>query len=94
VNDDIVAVSGMVMHHNIPRHTNPTGLEPYILNVYVTPELRGRGISKHLLKMLIKEARKARAIKLTLRFWPGKEALYSKLGFKTTKNEMRLDLKR
>jgi GNAT superfamily N-acetyltransferase len=82
----------MVYDHRPPRLKNPTGLSPYILNTYVPPKYRHRGIATMLLQMLINHARAAGSKTITLHFWPGKSALYAKVGFVPTEAEMKLEL--
>ncbi len=88
----IVGVSGMVYDRHPPRLKNPSGIQPYIMNVYVRSAYRGRGIATELLKMLIGKARASGSKLITLHFWPGKSALYAKVGFVPTEAEMKLEL--
>jgi GNAT superfamily N-acetyltransferase len=88
----IVGIGGMTYDRHPPRLNNPTGLSPYIMNIYVRPEYRRRGIATQLLKMLTDRAKQAGGTTATLHFGPGKSELYAKCGFKPTDNEMKLIL--
>jgi len=88
----VVGTSGMVYDRHPPRLSNPSGVAPYIMNMYVVPEYRRRGIATSLLQTLITEARAANCRVVTLHFWPGKSALYTKLGFVPVETEMKLEL--
>ncbi len=88
----IVGLSGMVYDRHPPQLKHPNGIYPYIMNVYVRPEFRRRGIATKLLKMLIREAKNAKANIVTLHFWPGKSELYAKVGFVPREREMQLAL--
>jgi GNAT superfamily N-acetyltransferase len=88
----IVATGGMIYHRIPPSVKNPTGLSAYIMNVYVMPEFRRRGLATKLLKMLAARAKKAGCISVQLHFWKGRRALYAKAGYLPVKTEMKLKL--
>ncbi len=89
---EIVGTSGMVYDRHPPLLKNPTGLCPYIMNMYVRPEFRRRGVATRLLKMLLAEAKKSGGRSVTLHFWPGKSEFYAKVGFRRREREMVLEL--
>lgn len=88
----IVGVCVMIFDHHLPRLAQPTGLAPYIMNMYVVPEFRRQKIATKLLQMLIVKARQAGAHIITLHYWPGKMTLYEKAGFTLREREMQLQL--
>ncbi len=89
---EIIALCGMVLDHHPPRPGHPTGLSPYILNVYVLPKFRGQGIASRLMAMLVAKAKKSGAKSVSLHHWPGKSGFYEKLGFTLREREMSLSL--
>lgn len=92
VEGTIIGVCVMIFDRHLPRLKQPTGLAPYIMNMYVVPEFRRRKIATKLLRMLIVQARQAGANIITLHYWPGKMALYEKAGFTLREREMQLEL--
>jgi GNAT superfamily N-acetyltransferase len=87
-----VAACVMIFDRHLPRLRQPTGLSPYIMNMYVRPEYRRLKIATKLLQLLIVRARQAGASVITLHYWPRKSALYEKVGFIRRKREMMLEL--
>ena len=84
--------AGVQFRPLLPR-TDPTGQlllvgrEGLILNVYVDPPYRRRGIARHLIDTLIGWAPGAGIVRLVLHAAPDGRPLYDSLGFATT-NEM------
>jgi len=91
-NGVIIATSGMVYHRHPPRVGDPSGVYAYIMNVYVAPEFRRRGLATKLLKLLATRARKDGCEHVRLHFWKGRRALYAKAGYLPVKTEMKLTL--
>ncbi len=87
-----VGFAGMVLHRRPPRADDPTGLYGYVLNVYVSPGYRRRGLATKLLKMLAAKAKKLGCRCLRLHHLPGARPLYAKIGYALVKTEMKLDL--
>jgi ribosomal protein S18 acetylase RimI-like enzyme len=92
VDGTLVAASGMIYQQLPPSVANPTGRAAYIMNVYVAPAFRRRGLATKLLKILVATARQARCRRVTLHAMPGARTLYAKLGFVARANEMKLEL--
>jgi GNAT superfamily N-acetyltransferase len=63
-----------------------------ILNVYVYPQHRRRGIGRRLMQTMIEWCRKQHFVNVSLHASPDGRHLYEALGFEPT-NEMRLKLK-
>lgn len=89
---ELIAACVMIFDRHLPRLRQPTGLSPYIMNMYVRPEYRRMKIATKLLHMLIVRARRAGAHVITLHYWPRRSALYEKVGFKMRQREMLLEL--
>lgn len=86
--DRAVASAGLLILDWAPHPLDPTcGHRGYILNVFVEPEFRGRGIAKALTLKCMAEA-KCRGIGVVALHASQKgQPVYEKLGFKTS-NEM------
>ena len=85
----LVAGAGMWVMEFPPHFLDVEPRRAYLLNFYVAPEMRGRGLARALLGMAVEEA-KLRAIKVvTLHASKFGKPLYEKNGFEMS-NEMRL----
>ena len=71
---------------------NPRPEKAYILNMYVYPEFRGRGVARQLMTEAIQWCRGQGFLYVDLHASEMGMRLYEKLGFKPT-NEMRLELR-
>jgi ribosomal protein S18 acetylase RimI-like enzyme len=71
-----------------PHPFDPEGeLRGYLLNVYVEPEYRKRGLAHQLVERSMAEARRRGIRVVTLHSSPAGRAIYERLGFRAT-NEM------
>ncbi|PYE51122.1 acetyltransferase (GNAT) family protein [Deinococcus yavapaiensis KR-236] len=89
--EDGVAIGGAgLMILDWPPH--PLDAQPlrgYVLNVYVAPHHRGRGVARTLMTRIVDEARSRGVRVVTLNASDAGRAMYERLGFEAT-NEMRL----
>ena len=53
----IVATSGLCFYQLPPTYSNPTGRIAYVTNMFTKKECRKKGISSHLLTLIIDEAK-------------------------------------
>lgn len=88
----VVGGAGVQLRPLLPRtdstgHLLLMGREGLILNVYVEPEHRRRGIARHLMETLIAWAPGAGIVRLVLHASPDGRDLYQSLGFRDS-NEM------
>lgn len=76
-----VASAGVLIHVAIPRPGSPSTSAGRVQSLYVVPEARRRGIARALMDRIVRYAREATLISLSLR--PSDEArtLYYGLGF-------------
>lgn len=86
-----VAGAGVIWQSLPPSPRTLPTLRAYILNVYVTPEQRGRGLAGHLLRALLAECRARGVEMVSLHASDAGRPTYEQLGFVPT-NEMRLTL--
>jgi ribosomal protein S18 acetylase RimI-like enzyme len=86
-----VAGGGVIFHDWPPSHRDTGTLRAYILNIYVEPEHRRRGLARIVTKACI-DACRARGVKtVSLHAADAGRPLYEQIGFAPT-NEMRLEL--
>jgi ribosomal protein S18 acetylase RimI-like enzyme len=79
-----VAGAGMLLMDFPPHWMDPEPVRAYLLNVYVVPEFRGRGLARELLELALNDAR-GRGIKVvSLHASTFGRPLYERNGFKST----------
>lgn len=79
---NVLATGGIQFISFPPSYSNSTGIRGYILNMYTTPESRGRGLAKQLVERIFKEAQGRNVHHIFLISSPMGKPLYKKLGFK------------
>lgn len=86
--DRPVASAGLLVLDWAPHFLDPAGEHRgYVLNVFVEPEYRGRGLARALMKECMAEARRRGIRVVALHASAKGQPVYEKLGF-TTSNEM------
>lgn len=85
-----VAAGGISYYQVMPTVHNPTGLKAYIMNMYVRPAYRRRGIATHMLHLLAEDARARGVTAIALEATAAGRPLYEKFGFVPMENEMEL----
>jgi GNAT superfamily N-acetyltransferase len=90
--DRVVASGGLVYHRHPPSQKNLSGREPYVLNMYTLPAYRGRGIATKILLELAEIVRAGGGRRIRLHTYPKAAAVYARLGFVPTGDEMKWDL--
>ena len=86
--DHPIASAGLLILDWPPHFLDPAcGERGYLLNVFVEPEYRGRGLAKSLTKECMDEARRRGIRVVTLHASKKGQPVYETLGFKTS-NEM------
>lgn len=76
-----VGVATMLLLDLAPRPEDTSGLEGYLINMYVEPEHRGRGIGRALLEASLAEARTLGLRRLLLYASDDGRPLYESAGF-------------
>ena len=79
---NVLATGGIQFISFPPSFFNSTGIRGYILNMYTTPESRGRGLAKQLVERIFKEAQGKNVHHIFLISSPMGKPLYKKIGFK------------
>lgn len=83
----VVAGAGVLFMDFPPHWMDPEPVRAYLLNVYVEPEFRGRGLARELLEMAMNDARQRGINVMSLHASEFGKPLYERNGFKST-NEM------
>jgi ribosomal protein S18 acetylase RimI-like enzyme len=89
--EQVVAGGGMFLMDFPPHFRDPQPLRAYLLNFYVAPEARGRGLAHGLLKTAVGEARRRGIRVVSLHASEAGRPLYERNGF-VVSNEMMLNL--
>ncbi len=85
-----VGAGGVSYYRVMPTFHNPTGEKAYIMNMYVRPEYRRRGIATHILKLLVEDARLSGVTDVSLEATDAGRPLYQRYGFIPSEHEMTL----
>jgi ribosomal protein S18 acetylase RimI-like enzyme len=83
----VVAGAGVLFMDFPPHWMDPEPVRAYLLNVYVEPEFRGRGLARELLEIAVKDAQQRGIKVMSLHASTFGRPLYERNGFKST-NEM------
>ena len=88
---DVFAGAGGVSYYEVmPTYHNPSGKKAYIMNMYVRPEYRRRGIAIKTLDLLVKDARERGVELISLEATDMGKPLYEKYGFVKMRDEYEL----
>ena len=77
----LVGTGGICFDEELPSPDNPSGRSAYLMNVYVRPKERGRGIGTEIVRRLLKRCEAEGAGKVYLESTPLGRKVYYKLGF-------------
>ena len=88
--ETFVGAGGVSYYRVMPTFHNPSGWKAYIMNMYVRPDYRRRGIATHMLDLLVADARSRGIDCITLEATDMGRPLYEKYGFAPMKHEMEL----
>ena len=86
--DALVGAGGVSYYRVMPTFHNPTGRCAYIMNMYVRPAYRRRGIATAMLGLLVADARRRGAGRIGLEATNMGRPLYEKYGFIRAEGEM------
>jgi ribosomal protein S18 acetylase RimI-like enzyme len=85
----LAASAGMLIMDWPPHPMHPEGRErAYLLNVFVEPEFRRRGLANALVEQCMKEAERRGIRVVTLHSSDAGRPVYEKLGFRSTSEMM------
>ena len=89
----VVAGVGVMQHPQIPTLTDPATQRAHVLNMYVSPDHRCRGLAAALMHAALSHVRACGLRSVTLNAAPMGRPLYNRLGFTESGSpEMRLTL--
>lgn len=78
----------LCLGEELPSPDNPSGRCGYLMNIYVRPEYRCRGVAHAIVRALVEEARSRGCGKIYLESTDGARSLYLTSGFSDLKNMM------
>jgi ribosomal protein S18 acetylase RimI-like enzyme len=87
----VVAGAGMWVMDFPPHWMDAEPVRAYLLNFYVAPEFRGRGIARSMLEMAVEDARRRGIKVVSLHASPFGRPLYESRGFVDTSEMWLLD---
>ncbi len=85
-----VGCGGVCLQKEMPSPDNMSGINAYIMNVYVRREYRGHGLAHAILEWLISQAKENGAGKIYLETTRDGRPLYTSLGFEDMWEMMKL----
>lgn len=81
--DGVEAGCGAIcLTDELPSPDNPSGRCAYLMNIYVRPDFRGRGVATAIVNRLVETARLRGCDKIYLETTAAARALYNRTGFK------------
>lgn len=87
-----VACASMSYIEIMPTFSHPSGKRAHLMNVYTEESYRRRGIARHLVNMLIEDARAYGATEVSLDATESGRPLYESVGFKASEECMVIDI--
>ena len=87
---EIAGCGGICYQNEMPSPDNQTGTNGYLMNIFVLPEFRGRGIGKNIILFLIEDAKRRGTEKIYLESSETAKRLYEDMGFLDMKDYMKL----
>lgn len=85
-----VGAGGVSYYRVMPTYHNPTGKKAYIMNMYVRPAYRRKGIATRILDLLVEDAKRRGVRQIALEATAAGRPLYEKYGFVPMDSEMEL----
>ena len=93
IDGQTIGCGGVCLYDEMPSPDNPTGHCAYLMNIYVRPEHRGRGVAKRIVRWLVGAALSRGIKKIYLETSEAGRLLYEVLGFSDMKDMMHLTFK-
>lgn len=81
IDGETAGCGGVCFHDEMPSPDNPSGRCAYLMNIYVRPRFRRRGIGAAIVRRLVAEARNRGIEKTYLETSGSGRSLYRSLGF-------------
>lgn len=93
-NNEVIAISGLNLFEKPPTFSNISGLEGYIMNMYVKEEFRGKGIATSIMNHIVEYLKEIGVDKVKLLATEQGRPVYKNFGFTEYSNGMELNLRR
>lgn len=90
--DEVIGCASMSYIWIMPTFSHPSGKRAHLMNVYTRENHRRQGISKHMVSMLIDEAKEKGATEISLDATDMGRPLYESLGFVASESCMVMSL--
>ena len=91
--DTWIGAGGVSFYRIMPTYHNPSGRRAYLMNIYTHPDYRRRGIARHMVDLLVGEARQRGITAISLEATDMGRPLYEAYGFVQMPAEMELPAK-
>ena len=91
--DTWIGAGGVSFYRIMPTYHNPSGRRAYLMNIYPRPDYRRRGIARHMVDLLVGEARQPGITAISLEATDMGRPLYEAYGFVQMPAEMELPAK-
>ena len=91
--DTWIGAGGVSFYRIMPTYHNHSGRRAYLMNIYTHPDYRRRGIARHLVDLLVGEARQRGITAISLEATDMGRPLYEAYGFVQMPAEMELPAK-
>lgn len=88
--DTWVGSGGVSFYQVMPTYHNPSGWRAYLMNIYTHPDYRRRGIARHMVDLLVNEAKSRGITAISLDATAMGMPLYASYGFVHMPMEMEL----
>ena len=88
--DAFIGAGGVSYYRVMPTFHNPSGTCAYIMNMYVRPAYRRRGVATAMLRLLVADAKNRGAGRIGLEATEMGRPLYERFGFVDARGEMEL----
>ena len=88
--DTWIGAGGVSFYRVMPTYHNPSGRKAYLMNIYTHPDYRRRGVARHMVDLLVGEARERGVTAISLEATAMGMPLYESYGFVRMPMEMEL----
>lgn len=88
--DAWIGAGGVSFYRVMPTYHNPSGWKAYLMNIYTHPDYRRQGIARHMVDLLVGEARERGVTAISLDATAMGMPLYESYGFVHMPMEMEL----
>lgn len=83
-----VGCGAICFQQELPSPDNLSGCCAYLMNIYVRPSFRGKGVGRRLVGHLVQEAKQAECGKIYLETTAAGRLLYQSIGFRSMSDMM------